>query len=430
MVGTLLVGIYIFFCLTKDKYWILNSFIILFPCHITIKQLLLHYFDNIGLFTIWYDVALLLLLVKTLIGKHEKKLNGLLYVAILFIFITYYFLTYLFEGQLDAEAISTFRIYFHCIILYIIGSIIIIDEKHLGGIYKSFINTCLLLTITGLIIYLLFQSNWHYLMDHYIINDYGLETYITSSFLIMGVERMFGLLPGPNQFGVLIALFMIILFFIKIQKYKVKKSILLISLILSIVCIVLSFSRAGWGIFIISLFMYNWVNHNYMKLLKFVVAFLFFLSILLILMNYFYPNYFEIIISSIDGSEASVSVRGDNITYISKYILNEPLGHGLGSGILENGTPIAESSLMILLYEIGIIGGFYYEFLILLLGIIILRINTSYSKYVFAIIIATIIISIFSMNVFQYPYVYYLWLIIGLSLNKSVIVLTKKYATT
>lgn len=417
MIEIILITIYSGLCLLKNKRWIVCSLIVLFPSHLFLKQIIELYTGKVSIFPLWYDIAIFILLFKLIIKRHQKIKYGISLFIFILILCCQLVFSY-FSGHIEPDAIATLRIYLHCISLFIIFSIInfnITDYKIIG---KTFILATIFYCIIGIIIYFFFQQEVHLILGHIEFGSHGIK-YSSPSFLIMGYERMFGLVGGPNQFGVYLGFTIICLFYIHHYLNHSSFPFINLAFILSIICIILTFSRAGWAIVAITLTCLYLNNGNIYKTISFFLKIAILLCIILIIINLFASEAYNIILSSINGNEDSAAARGDIVKHGFSEIANNIYGHGLGSGIEENGSPISESSIVICLYELGVFTTIFYYALIFIIAYKILKQKNTYSKIVFFFVIATIITSIVSMNPFQYPYIYYFWSALGMATNKK-----------
>ena len=420
MIELILVATYLLFCVIKSKKWIVCSLIILFPCHSVAKSLFESYFGSTFLFPLWYDIAIFTLLFKAFYSPHSR----IRYIGAFIIFILMLFMQFsvsFFSIKPDAEAVSTLRLYLHCIALFVSLSIADFDIRDLRQIKKVFIYSALFYCLSGILIYALFQQEFHLLLGHYEFRASGIG-FTSPSFQIMGFERMFGLVGAPNQFGVYMGFIVIFLFYV--QKY-LKENSLFVKMVfaLSICCIILSFSRAGWGIVIMTLGILYVIQKSPLHMVVSFVKTSMVLLIAIWLINLFVPEVLDIVVSSFTGEEGSAATRGSIVKSGFSEIADNILGHGLGTGIEENGSPIAESAMVIWLYELGVFFSLYYYGLIVFITIRILKRKAYYSKVIGAFVIATIIASVVSMNPFQYPYIYYFWAVLGVASNNKYVVL-------
>ncbi|GEM_PF-5694412 len=247
---------------------------------------------------------------------------------------------------------------------------------------------------------------------------------------IMGYERVAGLMAGgPNQVGVfnsgicILGLFCLIYF--KNIYFGSKKVVwFFIALALSFFSLITSFSRAGWVMVIMTFLILLKLNpHLRQKGVRLLLLFGCIVFMLLI----FSPMFYDIVFSSITGKEASAGARGSMTVDALNYLVENPLGKGLGATEIghyniNSGLYFAESSMINFGIEIGIFGVLILCFL---LWTICKRIYGNVSRNAFAefglgFVIAYSITSIVSVNTFENPFVYYAWLFFGLSLNKII----------
>lgn len=410
MIGYFIIASYALFCLFANKIRVLQSFILLFPLHASAKQLLTVMGIG-GAFSIWYDLAIFAIFIKAFWDKHFRFKNFRFSVGFFVLVFIYFCYSYFLLSPPDAESVSTFRLFTHCILLFTSLSIIRFRYEELRALYSSIIFSTFLYCISALVIYFVFQEEWHFLMDHYDLT----MTLRSPSFQMMGFDRLYGFLPGPNQFGVYIAFIIVFLLFVK---KTVKVGIVYkLCLALSALCLFLSLSRAGWAIVFISMSLTTILDGKAKKLFGFAIKTVGAIVIFVSILAMSFRDHFLLVLATFNGEDSSAAGRADNVFDGIMDILQTPWGFGLGTGINETGAPVAESGLVILFYEFGIIGAIIFYYFIIAIGLQILRSKTKYSKTCFSLIIASIITSIVSMNVFQYPYIYYLFGIMGIAKN-------------
>ena len=212
MINIIIVLIYWVLCLKNTFIWILSSLIIVFPAHSTLKQLLFISTGGSGFFALWYDIAIFTLLIKALFKKHHP-IRFIIWLLLLLCILSSYLLVSQISSKPDTEALSTYRIYVHCICLFVALSIYKYSYRDINVLKNAFVFSTIIYSITAIFIYFFFQYETHILLGHIeYIN--GTMQYSSPSFLIMGIERMFGLVGGPNQFGMLTAIYILLLLFI------------------------------------------------------------------------------------------------------------------------------------------------------------------------------------------------------------------------
>jgi hypothetical protein len=423
MAEVIIIGIYFCLCLKYSKKWIVCSLIFLFPSHLFVKGILEVYWGRTFLFPLWYDIAILVLLLKTLL-KHHGKIKYMIPLTVLLVMLLFQFCLSYFSIHSEPDAITTMRLYLHCIVLFIVFSIIDFNKDDYNSLKKAFVYSTLFYCISAIAIYVFFQQEIHVVLGHYEMTSLGVK-FKSPSYLIMGFERMFGFIGGPNQFGVYISIVVISLFYMQQGKSK-SPSFTGIAFVLSIACIFLSFSRAGWAIIVMTLLFLYLINGKFTHFIAFLSKLFAVVCICVLLIVLLVPESYDIIIASLNGDESSAANRGDIVRNGFIEIENNILGHGLGTGIEENGSPISESSMIICFYELGVFVTIYYYVLIFVISYNIYRKKAVYSNVIFSFVIATIITSIFSMNTFQYPYIYYFWSILGMASNSRNLFILKQ----
>jgi hypothetical protein len=286
------------------------------------------------------------------------------------------------------------------------------------------------MAITGFIEHFLIRLPILYLFNAVdSISDSGRIIYGSTSWQIMGLDRMFGIMAGgPNQFGVFNGIAVAFLFCIKLSPqlstlYKSKNTLINITLMLSIVGLLFSLSRAGMAIAGLSvIIMVLFYRSSYIP--RYIVFFTFLAFLLYLCLSLFSPEIIEVIVQSLLGKESSASDRGNNVLRAFSFLANNPLGYGLGTtdirGVQSNqNIYFAESSYLNLAIEIGMVGLSLYFTLLAYLILKTKKVSNAFKNVVISVTIPIVIISFFSVNTHQMPSLYIWWIILGLGLNKS-----------
>ena len=415
VIEILLVALVFLFCLTQGKTSIICLFVFLLPVHLTMKQVCV-LMGGGSLWALWYDIAIFVLLFKTLLGSHssiplKSGIAGYLILAF-FCFCMSYFST-----PRDPESLSTFRSYLHCIALFVSFSSIKFTAKDVRKIYSVLLYSTIFNCVAALIIYFNFQLEWHILLNQVEFTVNGIQ-YSSPSFLIMGIERLNGFLCGPNQFGAYISVMIVLLLMLK-PYAKPRQIPYNICLLLSFCCLILSFARAGWAIVFIFVSLKSIFSGNIKKLVSFAGILVSVLSLSVLVLYIASPDLFTVVVSTFNGEESSAAGRQENVMNGLWEIVSTPWGHGLGSGLSEKGAPVAESSLVILLYELGILGVVYYFAFISLAVAKVRKWEKSFTDQILSFALASLIICVVSLTIVTFPNIYYFWLILGFALNPS-----------
>lgn len=417
------------FCLIKKAETVVYLIILLLPFHDFIKSCF-HFFLGGGeVFAYWKELAILILLGKVILKKGSLG-KGLYFVFILY--IIYVFLYTIFVQNIIA-ALPSLRDYTITILLLIGITGVVFKENNP-------IQKILFIVSIAVLIHCIIGFVQMFYMNEYIsvlmgrvtdINNSGYIVYATASARILGYERMAGIAGGgPNGFGLYLSLVIIVLYsaFIQSQKLGLTKQLkrfMKIAFILSVFCLILSFSRAGWAISLIGIILVSILNNIKIKL-KYVISVLFISIGVSAAVAVFYPQAVDIISATFEGKEASAAARGNNIASGLDQVLGEPWGHGVGTTDLRyrNVNFYTESSFLNLAYEIGIQGVLFFILMIAIIGYAIyckkFFKKGLFTKIAIAILIPSLIACFVSVNPFGMPYIFFWWLFMGLGLNKSI----------
>lgn len=417
----IVIVIALFCVLTKRDIHILFLLALLLPIHDIIKFFL---FSGGGsLFALWKEIAIIVYAIR--IFNRKRNIRILFSYVMLFILtIPYTVLGYV-KGYTYAADLRTLVLPGLLVISLINTTISYADVKKIG------LCLCLsfsIINITGVIDFVspemryYFRSIWGY---NYIYGDDGNIYYENSSMKILGVERVAGLSAGPNSLGVNNSFFLYYLFMLFMvwgnSLYKNKNLILFVTAsLLSIFCLVFSFSRAGMAILLISIAVYLFVQKKNVRYL--IASFMAFI-LLVSFVVYFFPIVYTVFEKTFSGNEASSAARGNMVSNSFLFLIEHPYGHGLGSTYhTSNFTAFyfAESSFINVGIQIGVWG------LLILLGLFWQVLNQMkrnrnniLAEFGCSFIVAMFVASWVSVNTFQNPFVYLSWMFLGLSCAKN-----------
>jgi len=323
----------------------------------------------------------------------------------------------MFKGiAVDSESsVSVYRLEIMCLLLFISTGSVILKIKDVILVLRCVCFSLLIVCISGIIERFFLYYPIHLFMGHISVGG----RFVTSSFEIMGIPRMCGIMSGPNQFGVTLGMWIPLIFasYQRIKGFHTNAIVILLGFML--ICLLLSFSRAGWFLcfapFLYLILKSNKNSITYLLYAMVVVIVGLFVAAMLV------PEAMELITDSLSGRESSASTRRDFLELGFAYFLDDPIGHGLGSG-RAIGKTLTESAAIIMLYEIGF--GGVLIFLLLFVSILDNSCNTQKSNYIHlavrTIVASSIVVWIVSVNFDEAPFMFYLWSFMGLSINKSI----------
>ncbi len=420
MVEIVLLLLFLLFCLKHSSKQILCFIFLFLPLHGTIKTIV---FQTGGeLFSMWKELGLIIIMLK----ERNAIFQGYNSIWRTYIFLCLCALVYFWLGTIHGyHGSSTLKkILFPCLLTLCVAKINF-NRNDIKKLFFCILVGSIIINITGLLDFLSppIRSIFRHLMNvEYSVSKDGTVYYDINSFTIMGYERVCGLMSGgPNQFGIFNAgiLFIDIIAILycntifNLKKYKI---IIVISLCMSSLFLLLSFSRAGMAIVLISLLIMSLTDR---KLRSKTIFIMFILMCALIIGMMYSPQVKEIILATLTGKEASSSNRYSMTNEALEFLIDHPFGYGLGATSGDKSVYFAESSLINIGIEIGLIG----LFLLLILILYIYRSvknNKSNKTYraCCAFLIAYVMTSLVSVNTYENPFIYYAWLIFGFGLTK------------
>lgn len=408
-----------FLCIHKKKWFCIYLIATLFPFHAFIKYVL--QLSNGGeIFSFWKEICICIFALKIFIPKLKKtKIEYLPTIRFSLLLVFYLFIYFIFTSASFHNSLARFRDLFFPLLLFLSLFYTNIEKYHLKKFILLFSISC---SILGLIGYLEMFGGLRLPIAMITGKFKGIGSdgtlYYADAMMIMGYNRMTSLLDSPNQLGLLCALCLIVV--IKTKDYfdysKNEKIIINLNTFIIATSLLLTFSRTGYAIFIIS--MWGILRKQTKKLFNFTAI----LILFIVIAGIIYPHIFEIISSTLHGKEASSADRFNNFTQGFEQILNNPLGKGLGTMALSdtnNSEFIPESSFLSITLEIGIIGIFLILMHYLLVYHNLIRKDNVLAKFMPSVIIGSVIASFVSLNPYMPIYSYYFWILIGMSYSNE-----------
>lgn len=420
-----LVLIVIFFCLfTKKIDNIFYLIVFILPFHAFIKNCFSFFLGSGQIFSFWKEIAILILLLR--IALYSKiKISG----KILFLiscFFSYLIVVFLLTRD-KGIGLPTLRSHVFPIFLFFSTCWYNFDTRSLKKLIILFSYGVIITNILGFVQLFVLKVPIALLMNNIdVITSEGYIVYNVSSFRIMGFERMAGVTGSPNILGFYNAFAIVFLFGIlnnyrRIDLNIKERRLITTASLLSVISIILTFSRAGWVIAfigIIIMLLFGTIRIRMKDIIKLTISAFVLSSLILIVV----PHSFNIISNSLKGKEASMEYRDESVMMGFDKISEEPLGHGLGT--TDNNYDnefFVESAMINIIYEIGVIGVFLMFavfFLVLLLSLKSYRFNLL-SQISIALTIPSLLAFIASVNPFSFPFIFYWWFLMGLGLNKE-----------
>lgn len=426
----LLICIFLFFCYRSSEKQILYLIFFLLPIHGTIKFLVFK--DGGEIFAVWKELGILILFFRTLPVKNYASVKVLSF----FLFFSLFIIFYTFIGFYDGYKIAgTFKKLFFPVFLTISVSKMRFTSTDAKVFFLVILLGSLLINITGIVDFVSpnIRSSFRAVLGATFEETYdGTRFYDNPSYQIMGFDRVSGLITGgPNQMGIFNSAIVILGLFCWINRAYFKFSrfqmlYFLICLGASFFCLLTSFSRAGWAILLITFFSVLVIDKHFRN---FGLKYVFMILSVAVILIFSMPKFYFIIESTLSGKELSSAARGNMTVDALEYLFENPLGKGIGATDfahthLNTGLYFAESSLINFGIEMGVAG----LIMLLVLKLKIARLirknfaRNGFATLGFGFIVAYIIASVVSINTYENPFVYYAWMIFGLSLNTQIFI--------
>lgn len=408
-----------FYVLTGKSERILYILVFFLPFNAFMKSLLDYIGQDSTLFSFWKEMLVIMLLIAN--WKNIIKYGKLKTVSI---FYSSYILLYFIVGSTYnlSFAVIKLRDYLFPIIILLASSARNFTPRIISKLLYIFsisiFITCLIgfvETFGGLRVPIAVIKN-----AIVGVGSNG-EIYYPAAWMIMGHNRMVGLLDSPNQLGLLLSMYILVSFFFKdyIVTKKVKNFVFFVN-VLATICLLLTFSRTAFALIVITYSCYLFFQ---MKKIGTIIYTIIFLCMFFFMMLYISEEFQDVVLGTITGQEASSADRSNNITKGLVFAFSNLLGYGLGTTYTAGGTlaPIAffaESGLINLMIELGLIGllfmSIYYIKIYKAIGRICKYSNLSNFKYIY---IATYICAWVSINPLEFIFTYYLMIFTGISLS-------------
>lgn len=428
MIEIALLGLILFSLLRLEKSRVLLLIVSIYPFHFFIKSLLFYFERGGNLFAFWKEFAAIILLYKIRGNINLKSIRPQMNLAFFYLL---YVLVFFLIAENIGNGLASLRDQIFTILMFIV--VYCWDFKSEGEFWKlqmAIVFGGLVSTLGGFLQHYFYNiqiSTLKGVIDF--IDDNGYIQYTTTSPKIMGMERMSGFYSGPNDFGLNMALIFslcIVMLYGKSAKKGQNKPkydywILYLTVVASFACLLLSFSRAGWVITVVVIFV-QVLTKNIKLNTRLILSFTITSIAIFFFIAFSFPKAFEIIENSFTGKEASASARSNVVNQGFEKVLSEPLGHGLGTTDhrFKEFEFFTESALINMSYEIGLIGILIFLMVhFLLLKRLLVNSDQSIASYGLGLSLASIIVSIASINTYGMPYIYLWWIFIGLGLNTS-----------
>lgn len=414
----LLIILIFIFIAKREK--ILYFFIFFLPFNTFIKDVLTLYGGG-NYFSMWKELLIITFFIKSYkqIKWNQVKSLSFFLICVIIVFIL--------TGN-KSDGIPAFRDHFFSGILFMVVVSIPLSTKMIFNSIKALFYSLIIFDIIGILqmINPTIRITIDMIMDRIdTIDGFGNIIYNASSYYIMGILRMSSIMEGPNVFGVTNALALLIHAFLTTMLkpssiyYKSIKSIIFrISFVLCLICLIWSFSRAGFVIIIGGYILL--LHFQGYKLYKTIVIALITIIPIVLITIYLSEEAQTIIISTLSGKEASAADRTNNLQ--QGLVLNTISFWGNGLGTCKIGSKhFTESSIVNFIFELGIIP--FISWLAFFLTSY-LKSKKNITQNDFAILSSSIIppsllICLVTINCYANPFLFIWWIFMAYGMKKN-----------
>lgn len=246
--------------------------------------------------------------------------------------------------------------------------------------------------------------------------------YYPAAWMIMGYNRMVGLLDSPNQLGVLLAIYLIVSYFFNgFIISKGKRRFMFLVDILAAICLVLTFSRTAFALLILTYIFYMVSNINNRKNFRRSIYIILGIAVIFGILLLVSQGLQDVVLGTATGQEASSADRQNNIMTGLEFAIKQPWGYGLGTTRSVNGVAkvfFVESGMVDLMIEQGVIGVILQTIYLYLIFKAIKKSRTDIKLKNFrSVLISTYICAWVSINPMEFIYSYYLMIFVGIVLS-------------
>ncbi len=356
----------------KFKKILLLLLILALPYHFQVISILL---SDVGVLKLWKEMVIgvlfLITLYQLITGKKKFKISTfeimlVVFMAIIFIYVCFSHSMY--------HALYISRIYFVPLLLVPIIKYTDIDKKEIAFVLKLVMINGIILCVWGV-----FQA--HILGDSFLI-DMGYQTKrvhhglrLKNEFYMLGggyMQRVTSTFAAPNTYGMFLTIMISVVLFVY-KKLGINKIFAYITIAVSLITLVLTFSRTSWvacvAVFVLC-FITNTDKTQKMLVVKagiacVVVAVLYIVIDKLLIHTSVVNAFTTLLYNTFTGKDSSFLGHWNSWLDSIENMFKHPLGLGLGKNgprakLFIDNPNLTESSYFLMEYEVGIIGAIVY----------------------------------------------------------------------
>lgn len=428
MIQITIIIVFIALALFLSKEYVLLLTLLILPFHFLLKALLNKFGGGSDFFSSWKEIVLLILFLRIVYDIVDKKIGVNPRYPFLLVII-YFFccsLLFLFADN-KSDALISYKNFAFPLLCFFISSHIKFNKITESRFIKTLSIIAIFVFIIGHIQHIFFKYEFAVLMNLYDdVTSNGDLVFKQSAIKIMGKDRMYGCFVGPNELGLYTTtiLIMVTVYLYSLRKSNKSKILFYILLIFGVSALLQTYSRVSWFISISTILLYFAITE---KKIGTAISVVLSLSIVASAIIFFVPDASQIIEASASGKEASAQGRSEVFFSGLSKIIETPEGFGLGTIQYSSTQPRkmwTEIYWWLVIGETGILLGLFlfYIYLNCSYRLYSQKVKTNKFAHIMPLYLAVIVLAGFgSIIIFEPIFQVYLWCMIGLGYNKTLI---------
>lgn len=359
----------------KWQKWLLALLIILLPYH-TMGTYILK--DNLPFIKFWKECIIGILFILFLVNiiqdykkdKHIYRPNIFEIIVLAFILVEIF---YICISHNIYQAAYIGRIYFMPLLLIPVVRCMEMTKGYLNKLLKLVMANTVLLSLWGLIQCQFLGDRFLMKLGYATTKKWG-PLRLNDEFYLAKLgdfQRLVSTFAAPNTCGLYLAIVLIVILFLY-KKLKINKGFAYVTIGITAVSLIVTFSRTSWiavciGLLVYSFSMIKWTKYKLLKVMKIASIIL----LVVVLLDGIFLSFnitmaiVHLLVSTINGNDSSMNGHINSYIISIKNIFMHPLGMGMGENgpralVFMKKPNLTESAYFLMAYEVGIIGSILY----------------------------------------------------------------------